>query len=475
MSSNQTCEQCAGTIHSKRELKTLLDLHVKHGAVDVESGNMLSGALKYKDMRVEEVMTSSSEAFMISISETLNYALMTKIFRAGYSRIPVYDKDKNDIVGILLTKDLMLIDPKDSTPVRNFMTLFGRVPIIVWADHKLGDMLNVFRQGGGHIAIVRDVNNSGSGDPFYECRGIVTLEDIVEEIIGQEINDELDADDEAGGTAAEDRNRDRDLAMLALLNGKMEADKLSIEEVQAVSSHLMNNVPQFEDTCKSVSNGKVTDSSDLQVVLSKAQVIVADRQSSDSMLAHRNPVPEDILYESAVASDRCILVITGKVVVYAGQDQFRSELGPWSIIGLDALRSLENNFKPDFTAYVLSENIRYLVLTKETFVFNTASQLPKRIRGKVGHGFGKRGTGRTSSFGPKLDADAVNGAVVSPFWKVSGNESNAEISNRRATGFEMSTRGGDSTQYERVGTGEVGGGDNNLLGLESDGDDNDMV
>ncbi|CAM9443864.1 unnamed protein product, partial [Ectocarpus fasciculatus] len=358
-----------GTIHSRRELTTLLDLHVKHGAVDIESGNMLSGALKFREMTVQEVMTPASEAFMVPLSETLNYALMKKIFRAGYSRIPVYDNDRNDIVGIILAKDLMLIQPQDDTPVRNFMTMFGIPPILVWPDQKLGDMLNVFKQGRGHIAIVRDVNNAGSGDPFYECTGIVTLEDIVEEILGQEINDELDEDTiEEGATGdVEHRNRDRDLAMLALLNGKMEEEKLSFEEVRAVASHLMNNVPQFEDTCKLLSNGSILDVSDVQTILSHASVIVADRQSTEGMLAHRNPQPDDILFDKSLPSDHCILVMAGKVVVYAGHDQFRSELGAWSVIGFDALRSKDSTFSPDFTAYILSDNIRYVLLTKEMF------------------------------------------------------------------------------------------------------------
>lgn len=150
-----------GTIHSKRELQTLLELHVKHGAVDVESGHVLHGALKFKDMSVQEIMTPASEVFMISLSENLDVRLLQNIFRSGFSRIPVYDKDRNDITGILMSKDLLLVDPKEAIPVRNFMTLFGRLPIAVWPDQKLGEILNLFSVSHRHICVVRDVMNDG--------------------------------------------------------------------------------------------------------------------------------------------------------------------------------------------------------------------------------------------------------------------------------------------------------------------------
>lgn len=440
---------------------------MKHGAVDAESGSMLHGALKYKDMTVGEIMTPASGVFMIPLSGTLNYALMTKIFRSGYSRIPVYDNGKNDVVGIMLSKDLMLIDPKDCTPVRNFMTLFGRKPIVVWSDHKLGEMLNLFRQGSGHIALVRDVNNSGSSDPYYECKGIVTLEDIVEEIIGQEINDELDDDDENAGGEQEIRNRDRDLALLDLLNGKTEEEKLSMEEVQAVSSHLMNNVPQFSDTCRIVSKGKVMDIADLQIVLSQAHVIVANRQSTESMLAHRNPAPADILFDHSLSTERCILIMTGRVVVYAGHDQFRSELGPWSIIGLDALRSNAPTFEPDFSAYILSENIRFLVLTKNSFVVDPNSTLPKRpLTEKATSLFGKRETSRSItpvrhvSAERNLVVESEKALVFSPLWSTNPeNTSSAKLAvsssstnaSNDSVSIEMGQRAlGGHRKYERI-------------------------
>ena len=141
-------------------------------------------------------MSPYESSYIISAADLLNFQKITEIFKSGYSRIPVYEKDRHDIIGILLVKDLIFVDPDDETPVRNFIQIFGRNFHLIWPDDKLGDVLKVFKKGKSHIAIVRDVNNEGEGDPWYEMKGIVTLEDILEEILQDEIVDETDM---AGG------------------------------------------------------------------------------------------------------------------------------------------------------------------------------------------------------------------------------------------------------------------------------------
>jgi metal transporter CNNM len=74
-------------------------------------------------------------------------------------------------------KDLIFIDPEDNTPVRSFIQIFGREVHVVWPDDKLGDVLTELKKGKSHLAVVRDVNNEDSShDPFYETKGIITLE-----------------------------------------------------------------------------------------------------------------------------------------------------------------------------------------------------------------------------------------------------------------------------------------------------------
>ncbi|CAN0228749.1 unnamed protein product [Laminaria digitata] len=182
-----------GTIHSRKELNELLKIHVKHGAIDVETGREVAGAMNYKNHVVRDAMTPVKDCFMLSVCEKLNFKTLSVIFKSGFSRIPVYAKDHNDVIGLLFTKDLIFIDPDDETPLKNFVQIFGRAVTVVWPDYTLGDVLNVFKKGKSHLGLVRDVNDSGEGDPFYEVIGIITLEDIIEEILGDEIVDETDA------------------------------------------------------------------------------------------------------------------------------------------------------------------------------------------------------------------------------------------------------------------------------------------
>jgi len=83
------------------------------------------------------------------------------IYQTGFSRIPVYDKDKNDIIGVFLVKDLVMIDPRGNVSLYDFVQVFAKAVHRVWADATLGDVLKSFKSGNTHMALVYDVNNSG--------------------------------------------------------------------------------------------------------------------------------------------------------------------------------------------------------------------------------------------------------------------------------------------------------------------------
>ncbi|CAM9153949.1 unnamed protein product [Phaeothamnion confervicola] len=229
-----------GTIHTQKELRELMHIHVKHGAIDLETGREVEGALQYRARQVHEVMTPGDKVFMLHVSARLDFRTLSDIFRAGFSRIPVYDVDRNDIKGLILVKDLIFIDAEDETPVKSFVEIFGRGLQVVWHDQSLGEVLAAFKQGRSHMAIVRDVNSDG---PFYEFKGIITLEDIIETILGDEIVDETD-------TIVDMRRPDQlvqrenfDMSRLRLLNRDADLQELSLHEAQAVTAHLVSFQP----------------------------------------------------------------------------------------------------------------------------------------------------------------------------------------------------------------------------------------
>lgn len=143
-------------------------------------------------------------------------------------------------------------------------------------------------------------------------------------------------------------------------------------------------MPQFEEILRKASP-RTADAKllkeELQVLLTHSQVTAVDRTSDDGMISRKQSTPEDTLYRRGESTDRCVLVLSGKVAVYAGRDEFRSELGPWSLIGLDALA--QESFVPDYTAVILSENIRYVIMTKDSLRALSEGRVakPERKRG----------------------------------------------------------------------------------------------
>ena len=439
-----------GTIHSHTELTELLRMHVQHGAIDVEQGQISEGAITYNDKKVRDVMSSFDDAYVISAADQLNFKKITEIFKSGFSRIPVYDKDKHDIIGILLVKDLIFVDPDDETPVRNFIQIFGRNFHLLWPDDTLGDTLRIFKAGKSHMAIVRDVNNDGPGDPFYEMKGIVTLEDIIEEILQDEIHDETDQNPINDGGDLFDYSKLR-----LLDSGKLEYEKLTDAEALAIGAHWAKNVAAFgpmnytspvkiPNHLTSDIVAKRSESSDIILVDGQASMSSAQspatgtielgalsvktaqvRRNSKQQVTSagikeeaplpdfmellldscpvidqarvanvgESPLPQDFFYKRGKEADFMIMVLTGKITVEAGRDGFKSEAGPWSVLGADALRingeydaseyaastSTKSNkseisvlgefdsYVPDFSASINSPELRYIKISRRDF------------------------------------------------------------------------------------------------------------
>ena len=125
---------------------------------------------------------------------------------------------------------MIFVDPEDGVSVRNFTQIFGRGLHVVWPDQNLGECLKTFKMGRGHMALVRGVEDSEEGlDPVYKVKGIITLEDIIEEILGAEIVDETDVFIDVDNHVKVDR-RTFDWARLRLLDARAVDKTLSAGE-----------------------------------------------------------------------------------------------------------------------------------------------------------------------------------------------------------------------------------------------------
>ncbi|CBZ50696.1 hypothetical protein NCLIV_011630 [Neospora caninum Liverpool] len=185
-----------GTIYDKKQLSALVDYHdnVVH-VLTRDEARILKGGLEFAFTRAEEVMTPMDEVYGIDVDSKLNYDVLSEVLSSGYSRIPVFDRSGPQcIVGLLFVKDLILVDCHAEVEVRKLLQFFGRGLYAVDDDTPLLELLKTFKQGHTHLAVVRRVSDDGDGDPFYIHAGIITLEDVMEEILQDEINDEFEHD-----------------------------------------------------------------------------------------------------------------------------------------------------------------------------------------------------------------------------------------------------------------------------------------
>lgn len=178
-----------GTVYKKTGLKTLVSLHKSLGAAEErlneDEVTIITAVLDLKAKAVGNIMTPMKDVFTMSSDTILDEKMMDNILSAGYSRIPIHtpENDRN-FVGMLLVKMLITYDPEDALRVRDFAlaTLPETRP-----ETSCLDILNFFQEGKSHMVLVSDFPAESRG-----AVGVVTLEDVIEELIGEEIIDESD-------------------------------------------------------------------------------------------------------------------------------------------------------------------------------------------------------------------------------------------------------------------------------------------
>ena len=112
-----------GAVYNRQQLLELLKVTKEDADINDYELGILSGALKFKDRTVTEIMTKYEHVFCVDIDMVLNFETMKQIYDSGFSRMPIYEEDRNNIVGILHLRDLTFIDPEDCIPVRQVMPL----------------------------------------------------------------------------------------------------------------------------------------------------------------------------------------------------------------------------------------------------------------------------------------------------------------------------------------------------------------
>jgi metal transporter CNNM len=181
-----------GTVWSRRELKEIITHHKKsnESRLDGDEERIMHGALSFSDKVVRDVMISKPHVFALEIGEVFDKKLILKMRKFGFSRFPVYRKKVGDIVGTLFLRDLVGMSERKSVG-----DIYKKKVLRVLDNKKLDSLLGLFIREKIHMAVVFNKRK--------RFVGVVTLEDVIEEIFGKEIVDEDDFfEDVEAGTRA---------------------------------------------------------------------------------------------------------------------------------------------------------------------------------------------------------------------------------------------------------------------------------
>ena len=200
------------------EIKGVIDQGLKDKAIEKQESELVHGALNFDDIVIRSVMTPRTKMFTLN-SKKMLFEALPEINNSGFSRIPVFSENNDNIIGIVHVRDVLKTLENDEKIIS--LEEIMREPIFVSQEKRVSDLLKEMQGRQTHMAIVVD--------EFGGVEGCVTLEDLLEEIVG-EIRDEKD-------TVQQVFQREGNDAILT--NGDIEIDK--INEI------FKTNIPEGDD------------------------------------------------------------------------------------------------------------------------------------------------------------------------------------------------------------------------------------
>lgn len=175
------------TAITEKELADLAEISHERGTIEEEEQEIITSFVEFKSVLVGEVMTPRVD--MIAVTDDLSFEELIKVItESGHSRIPVFKENLDNIIGIIYAKDLLSYLGNEETVVNEPPAKLVRQVIYVPERKKINEMLHEFQEKKTHIAIVVD--------EYGGTAGLITLEDIIEEVVG-EIWDEYDEEEDS--------------------------------------------------------------------------------------------------------------------------------------------------------------------------------------------------------------------------------------------------------------------------------------
>lgn len=227
---------------SADDLKTMAEIGEAHGTIQEDERELIHSIVEFGETTVREIMVSRLDVVALSSEATLSDAIST-IRTSGHSRIPLFAGHLDNILGIIYAKDILRFLSQDPRPEAMDWAQLVRTPIFVPLGKNLDDLLTDFQSRKTHIALVVD--------EYGGTAGLVTLEDVLEEIVG-EIQDEHDELEEAlveeldDGTYRVDARIDLD-DLNDYLDVSLDTDSFDFETLGGLVMSVGGSIPEQGD------------------------------------------------------------------------------------------------------------------------------------------------------------------------------------------------------------------------------------
>ncbi|KAJ2938677.1 hypothetical protein O0L34_g12004 [Tuta absoluta] len=346
-----------GNVYNRERLKELVRVTTDVNDLDKDEVNIISGALELRKKTVSDVMTKLEDVFMLPINSVLDFETMSEIVKSGFSRIPVYEGGRGNIITVLFIKDLAFVDPDDNTPLRTLCQYYQNPCNFVFEDVTLDVMFKQFKDGHkGHMAFVHRINSEGEGDPFYETIGLVTLEDVIEEMIQSEIVDETDVfmDNRTKRRRNKPANKLQDFTAFAERHENQRIH-ISPQLTLATFQFLSTSVDAFRpDTVSETVLRRLLKQDVIQYIKVKGK---------------SKKEPTTYVYQQGKPVDYFVLILEGRVEVTVGRENLVFEAGPFTYFGVQALtQNVGVAESPTPSAQGSLQNINLDTILRYTFV-----------------------------------------------------------------------------------------------------------
>lgn len=235
-----------GEPQNQKQLLDLLKNLQSHQLFGADELTMIEGVLQVADMQVRDIMIPRGQ--MVVLDHEDNFPeILEKITECGHSRLPVIDDDKDDVVGILLAKDLLSLplDQSQDFEINEYIRPASFIP----ESKRLNVLLKEFRLNRSHMAMIVD--------EYGRVSGLITIEDVLEQIVGK-IDDEHDEDEEVDiQPHGSNRYSVRALTPLPGFNEYFDTEFES-EEVETIGGYLLGQIGHLPERGESIALESLT-------------------------------------------------------------------------------------------------------------------------------------------------------------------------------------------------------------------------